>query len=69
MDPQHLKNAYERLQRLDDRLSYKIRPPSGGLTRPGADQLEERMRHLSEFSLELKEIVHEMLLAFARPKS
>jgi hypothetical protein len=68
MDPQRLKSAYERLQLLDDRLSYRLRPQAGGMMRPSADQLDERIRHLAEFSLELKEVLHEVILAFARTK-
>lgn len=69
MDPRRLKSAYERLQLLDDRLTYKIRPHGGGLMRPSGEQLEEKMRHLSEYTVELKEILHQVILAFAISKS
>ncbi len=69
MDPQRLKSAYERLQLLDDRLTYKIRPHGGGLMRPSGEQLEEKMRHLAEYTVELKDILNEVILAFARAKA
>ena len=64
MDPQRFKDAYARLQSLDDRLTHKIRPRRGrSLTRPTADMLEEELRDLAEYSVELKEILAELFLA------
>jgi hypothetical protein len=64
MDPQRFKAAYGRLQTLDERLTHKIRPRRGRpLTRPTADVLEEELRDLAEFTIELKEIVAELFLA------
>jgi hypothetical protein len=64
MDPQRLKNAYEKLQLLDDRLTHKVRPrPGGSLVRPSPEQLEMAMRDLAIYTVELKEIVHELILA------
>ncbi|MDY7092312.1 MAG: hypothetical protein SX243_04985 [Acidobacteriota bacterium] len=70
MDPQKLKEVYHRLEALDERLTYKVRPRSGGgLSRPSVEQLEERHRHLAEFTVELKDIVHGLIVAIAtRPK-
>jgi hypothetical protein len=71
MDPQKLQNAYEKLQSLDDRLTYKVRPRAGGpLVRPSPDQLEVAVRDLGTYAVELKEIVEELILAIAgRPQA
>jgi hypothetical protein len=63
MDPQRLKDAYERLQILDDRLTYRLRqrPANRGNT----EQLEDRVRDLSEYVVDLKEILNELFLAIA----
>jgi len=70
MDPQRLKDAYQKLQMLDDRLSYKIRPkPGGALTRPTPEQLELSLRDLATYTVELKDILQELFLAIAgKPK-
>ncbi|MCB1032306.1 MAG: hypothetical protein KDD47_00540 [Acidobacteria bacterium] len=69
MDPQRLKQAFQKLESLDDRLSYKIRSGSSSLSRQTVEQLEERHRHLAEFTLELKDILRETILALgSRPK-
>jgi len=70
VDPQRLKHAYERLQILDDRLTYQVRgTSSAGFSRPGLEQLDDRLRHLAEYTLELKEIVAELIMAIgSRPK-
>lgn len=66
MDPQKLKEAYQKLQSLDERLTFKIRPRSGGpLTRPNPEQLEQSMRDLASYIVELKEVVQELFLAIA----
>jgi hypothetical protein len=66
MDPQRLKEAYERLDLLDDRLTHKIRPRTGGsLTRPSSEQLEEQLRDLASYTIELKDILRQLFLAFA----
>ncbi|HVT57538.1 MAG TPA: hypothetical protein VHR45_03985 [Thermoanaerobaculia bacterium] len=57
-----MNEAAARLQSLDDRLTYKIRPRSGGsLVRPSPDQLELALRDLAVYTVELKEIVAELL--------
>jgi len=66
MDPERLKQAYAKLRLLDERLTYKVRPRSGGaglLARPTADQLEEKVRDLADYTLELKDVVQELILA------
>jgi hypothetical protein len=70
MDAQRLKEAYQRLQSLDDRLTHQVRPrPGGSLVRPSPEHLEVAMRDLATYTIELKEIVQELILAIAgRPK-
>lgn len=66
MDPQKLKDAYQKLQALDERLTFKVRPRSGGpLTRPNPEQLEQSLRELATYTVELKEVIQELFLAIA----
>ncbi|HVR98472.1 MAG TPA: hypothetical protein VMW27_17795 [Thermoanaerobaculia bacterium] len=66
MDPQRLKEAYQKLQGLDERLTYKVKPRAGGsLTRPNPEQLEQSLRDLASYTVELKEVVQELFLAIA----
>lgn len=66
MDPQRLKAAYQKLEALDDRMTHKVRPRAGGgYSRPGVDQLEERLRDLAGYTVELKEVVHDLFVAIA----
>lgn len=70
MDLKRLKKAYDSLDLLDDRLAYKLRPGRSSLSRATPEQLEERLKHLSEFTLELKDLLREVILAAAsRPKA
>jgi hypothetical protein len=64
MDAQRLKDTYQRIR------SLKIRPrPGGGLVRPSPDQLEQGLRDLAAYTVELKGIVEDLILAIAgRPK-
>lgn len=67
MDPQRLKDAYERLQILDDRLTYRLRQRP--VNRGNTEQLEDRVRDLSEYVVDLKEILNELFLSIAsKPK-
>jgi hypothetical protein len=65
MDPQRLKDAYQKLQQLDERLTYKVRPKTGSLNRPTAEQLEQGLRDLASYTVELKEVVHDLFQAIA----
>lgn len=66
MDPQRLKSTYEQLRSLDERLTHKVRPrPGGSLVRPDLERLDERHRDLAAYTVELKEIVAELILAIA----
>ncbi|HYU31491.1 MAG TPA: hypothetical protein VEW48_04960 [Thermoanaerobaculia bacterium] len=70
MDPQRLKDAYQKLQLLDELYTYKVKPrPGGALVRPGPEVLEQQLRDLASYTVELKEVVSELFLAIAgRPK-
>jgi len=66
MDPDRFRAAYQRLQSLDDRLTHKVRPRSHRtFGRATHEQLEERVRDLAEYTLELKEVMDEMFQAIA----
>jgi hypothetical protein len=66
MDAERFKQAYARLEALDERLTHKVRPTKGrSLTRPTAEQLEVRMQDLADYSVALKEVVAELFLAIA----
>lgn len=67
MNAEQFKEAYAKLQLLDDRLTYKVRPKGGGMTRPSADQLEEKLRDLANYTVELKEVMDELFKAIAAP--
>lgn len=70
MDPQRLKDAYQKLQLLDELYTYKVKPrPGGALVRPTPEVLEQQVRDLASYTVELKEVVQELFLAIAgRPK-
>jgi hypothetical protein len=64
MDPQRFRDAFARLQVLDERLTHKVRPlRSRPLTRPTADRLEAELRDLAEYTVEMKEILAELFQA------
>ncbi len=66
MDPERFRAAYQRLQNLDERLAYKVRPRShASLSRASHEQLEDRVRDLAEYTLELKDVMDEMFQAIA----
>ncbi|HEX2164239.1 MAG TPA: hypothetical protein VHM02_09840 [Thermoanaerobaculia bacterium] len=65
MDPQRLKAAYDQLQSLDERLAHKLRPRAGSMVRADAERLEERLRDLADYTLELKDVVAELIRAIA----
>lgn len=71
MDPQRMREAYEKLQSLDDRMTHKIRPRSTlSVTRGNPEQLDAAVRDLAAYTIELKEVVQELFLAIAgRPQN
>jgi hypothetical protein len=70
MDPKRFKETYSRLEVLDDRLTYRIRSRSVKARQaPSLELVDERLRDLAEFTLELKDIVRELMLSIAtKPK-
>jgi hypothetical protein len=64
MNPEKLKEVYERLEALDDRLGHKLRA-RGGPSRSTPEQLEDRVRELTTYTSELRELVRDLVLAFA----
>ncbi len=70
MDPNRLKEAYQRLEALDERLSYRIRPRStASMVSPTAQVVDAKLKDLANYTLELKDIMREFMLAFARRKA
>lgn len=68
MDPKRLKDVHDRLESLDDRLSYRLRARSSGPGRASLEQIEDRLRDLTEYSLELRTLVMDLLLGLvAKP--
>jgi hypothetical protein len=66
MDPDRFRDAYQRLQNLDERLTHKVRPRlHTSFGRASQEQLEDRLRDLADYTLELKEIVDDMFKAIA----
>lgn len=64
MDPDRFKEAWQRLEVLDDRLTYKVRTRSRvASSSPTNESLDERLRNLAELTLELKDVVRELFLA------
>jgi hypothetical protein len=66
MDPQRVKDAYQKLQLLDDRLTHKVRPrPGGALVRPSPEMLEQQLRDLATYTVELKDVLQDLFVAIA----
>ena len=69
MDPKRFKEAYERLQLLDERSTYRVRMKPGR-NRLTVEQLEDKCRDLAQYTVELKEILDELFKSIAsQPKS
>jgi hypothetical protein len=64
MDPQKMKEAYQKLESLDERLTYKIRA-RGTTVQPTTDQLNNKLNEVATYTIELKEILQDFMLAFA----
>ena len=63
MDPNRFRDAYQRLQTLDDRLMHRVRSRNQARARASLEQLDDRTRALGEITVELKEILEELFLA------
>ncbi|MGD2116615.1 MAG: hypothetical protein PVG07_16295 [Acidobacteriota bacterium] len=70
MDPKRFKEAYDRLEYLDESMTYKIR--RHGRTRlhsPSPDEIDDAVKVLGDYTTELKDIVRELFLAIgSKPK-
>jgi hypothetical protein len=64
VDPNRFKEAFAKLEVLDDRLSYKVRRSSQNRSTE-LEKLDERVRDVAEMVLELKDVVRELMLAIA----
>ncbi|MDX1501027.1 MAG: hypothetical protein R3325_01605 [Thermoanaerobaculia bacterium] len=66
MDAERFREAYRRLERLEERQNHRIRPREG-MSLGGATprQLEERLKDLAGYTLELEQILRELFLAIA----
>ena len=71
MDPKRFKDAYDRLQYLDENLPYKVR--RHGRTRlhsPSLEEVDDALKTLGDFTTELKDVVRELFLAIgSKPKT
>ena len=67
MDSKRFHEAFSRLQALDEIHLYKVRPRAGALRRPDIDQIAEHQRHLAEYTIGLKEVLHELFESIASP--
>lgn len=67
MDGPKLKEVYERLELLDDRLGHRLRARAGP-SRLTAEQLEDRLKDVIEYTSELSELVRDLVLCFAKPQ-
>ena len=71
MDAERFRRAYRQLEALDERLTHKLRARDRmTLGPPTQRQLEQKVKDLSAYSIELKEVVRELFLAIAgRPEA
>jgi hypothetical protein len=63
VDPNRFREAYQRLQSLDDRLMHRVRARNQARARASLEQLDDRSRALAEVTVEIKEILEELFLA------
>lgn len=70
MDTQRIKDVYERLELLDDRLGHRLRHRSSVPGRQSLEQLEDRVRDLTAYTTELRELLRDLIQAIAaRPSA
>jgi hypothetical protein len=70
MDPQRFKDAYQRLEYLDENLTYKVRRHGRDrLHSPSIEEVDEALKTLGDFTTELKDVVRDLFLAIgSKPK-
>ena len=69
MDSKRFHEAFERLQALDEIYTYKVRPRAGAMRRPDIDHIAEQQKNLAEYTIGLKEVLHELFESIATPTS
>jgi hypothetical protein len=71
MDPQRFKDAYQRLEYLDESLTYKVRRHGRDrLHSPSIEEVDEALKTLGDFTTELKDVVRDLFLAIgSKPKT
>lgn len=70
MDATKLKHVRDRLDLLDDRLTHRVRPRQpANMGRLNPQLMEERVKDLSHYTVELKEILRELAEALAPPRA
>ena len=67
MDSKRFHEAFERLQALDEIYLYKVRPRAGAMRRPDIEHVVEHQKYLADYTIGLKEILHELFEAIATP--
>lgn len=66
MDPQRFKEAYARLEYLDDSLTHKVRRHNRTrLHSPSPEELDEALKTLGDYTTELKDVLRELFLAIS----
>ena len=61
-----LQEVALRLESLDERLTHRVRPrQAANMGRLTGDLLESRVRDVSDYTVELKEIVRDLVTALA----
>ncbi len=70
MDPQRFRDVYQRIRELDELSTHRIRPRTHGLHRATLEEIEKRGNEIALYSIELREIVEELMEAIAaKPQS
>ena len=62
MDPKKLVELQSRLEYLDERWTYRIRPDTGGsMIRSSSEELDRKIRELANYTIEIKDILRELI--------
>ena len=62
MDSKKLAELQSRLEYLDERWTYRIRPDTGGaMIRPSSEELDRKIRDLANYTIEIKNILRELI--------
>ncbi|MEE2776167.1 MAG: hypothetical protein VYE73_05325 [Acidobacteriota bacterium] len=70
MDPEKLTALLARIDYLDERWTYRIRPEKGGsMIRPSEEEVDRRQRELANYTIEIKDILRELLEELRPPET